>query len=190
MSLAKEQNMDNKIIFVGGIHGVGKTSLCAKLTNRMGVDYFSASQLIKKLKIDHCDNKNKAVKDIGNNQELLLTAIGQYVDKNSATILDGHFCLLNSNHEITQISKETFEDISPIAIIVLYDSILNISSKITNRDGVSYDINLLSSFQSEEIKYSTDIAGQLQIPYLLFDVSDDISGIVDFITNLKNGKMQ
>ena len=89
-----------------------------------------------------------------------------------------------------QISKETFEDISPIAIIVLYDSILNISSKITNRDGVSYDTNLLSSFQNEEIKYSIDIAGQLQIPYLLFDVSDDISGIVDFITNLTNGEMQ
>lgn len=182
--------MRNKIIFIGGIHGVGKTSLCEELSNRTGAHYFSASKLIKRLKKDYCDNKNKAVKDIDGNQELLLTAINQYIDKNLTTLLDGHFCLLSSTYEVARISKKTFDDISPIAIIVLYDSISSISSKIANRDDVKYDVNLLSSFQNEEINYSKNIAGKLKIPYLLFDVSHDKSEIVDFITNLTNMEIQ
>ena len=177
--------MNTKIIFVGGIHGVGKTSLCEKLSNRIGLNYFSASQLIRKQKDRHRDSKDKAVKDISNNQEILLTAINQFIDHNLIVLLDGHFCLLNLNYEIIQIPQKTFEDISPIAIIILYDSILNIYRKITNRDGVNYDIDLLSSFQDKEIEYSMDIANKLEVPYLLFDVLSDISVVVEFITDLK-----
>ncbi len=121
---------------------------------------------------------------------MLLAAIDKYIDQNSITILDGHFCLLNSNHEITKIPKATFEGILPIAIIVLHDSISNISNKITNRDGVSYDINLLSSFQNEEMKYSADIADDLQIPFLLFDVSGDMSEMVNFIDCVTDRKVK
>ena len=59
--------MDNKIIFIGGIHGVGKTSLCVRLTDSKGINNFSASQLIKMLKTDYSDDKNKGVKNISNN---------------------------------------------------------------------------------------------------------------------------
>lgn len=176
--------MTNKIIFVGGIHGVGKTWLCEKLVDEMEVKHFSASQLIKDLKKNHSVNNYKGVKNINNNQKLLLLAVNQYADRDLTIILDGHFCLLNLEHEIKQISKETFVNMSPIAIIVLYDSILNISKKISNRDGVRYDIDLLSSFQDEEIKYSEDVAKYLQVPYLLFDVSDDIAVVKEFIVKL------
>lgn len=98
--------MANKIIFIGGIHGVGKTSLCEELSNQIGTHYFSASKLIKRLKKDHCDNENKAVKDIDGNQELLLTAINQYINKNIIVLLDGHFCLLSSTYEVTLIPKK------------------------------------------------------------------------------------
>lgn len=163
---------------------MGKTWFCKNLEDRMMIKHFSASQLIKELKKDHFVDTNKSVKNIDDNQELLLSAISQYVDRDLPVILDGHFCLLNSEQEIKQVPKETFVSISPFAIIALYDSIVNISKKISNRDGVRYDFDLLSSFQDKEIKFSENIARYLRVPYLSFDASDDISVVEDFIVKL------
>ena len=176
--------MENNIIFVGGIHGVGKTTLCKKLSDYLHIKHYSASQLIKMLKNEDSDNRNKGVKNISNNQDLLITAINQYIKKGAATILDGHFCLLNTKHVVMRIPKETFSSISPIAIIILHDTVSNIESKISQRDTISYDVNLLSLFQDDEIRYSTEIANYLEIPYLLFDVSDDIAVLNKFMTKL------
>jgi hypothetical protein len=86
--LAKKADMDNNLIFVGGIHGVGKTTLCKKLTEELHFNHYSASQLIKMLKSENGDgdNKNKGVKNIDGNQDLLITAINQYLDKNTPTL--------------------------------------------------------------------------------------------------------
>lgn len=179
--------MDKKIIFVGGIHGVGKTTLCKQLASSLCIDHYSASQLISMLKKHTSENDNKKVKNISGNQSLLISAINQYLDKDTATILDGHFCLLNTNSEISRIPKETFNDISPIAIITLHDEIANIEKKIKNRDGTDYDAKLLSSFQEEEIMYSTDIANILDIPHLIFNVSGNSNELSTFIMDLTGG---
>ncbi len=169
---------------MGGIHGVGKTTLCKKLTKHLNINHYSASQLIKMLRNENDDNRNKGVKNISGNQDLLLTAISRYINKSITSILDGHFCLLNANHEIKRIPKETFSDISPVAIILLHDTIANIEHKISQRDAITYEANLLSSFQENEIQHSSEIAKGLEIPYLLLDVSDNIDELKNFITSL------
>ena len=169
---------------MGGIHGVGKTTLCKKLTKLLSINHYSASQLIKKLNNEVDDNRNKGVKNISGNQDLLLTAINQYINDAETTILDSHFCLLNAEHKVSRIPKEAFSGISPVAIILLHDSIANIVKKISRRDSISYESSLLLSFQDEEIQYSIEIAKELEIPHLLFDVTDDVSELKNFITNL------
>ena len=180
--------MDKNIIFVGGIHGVGKTTLCEKISDELHIKHYSASQLIKMIKNGDGDNRNKGVKNIKSNQNLLMAAIDQYLDKSTIAILDGHFCLLNTKHEIKRIPKETFVAISPIAIITLHDAIANIENKITRRDGINYNVNLLSSFQDEEISYSANVANYLEVPNLLFGVSDNIVGLINFITKIIDRK--
>lgn len=180
--------MDKNIIFIGGIHGVGKTTLCKKITEKSHIKHYSAGQLIKMLKNGDGDIRDKGVKNINSNQDLLVAAIDQYLDKSTFAILDGHFCLLNTKHEINRIPKEAFEAISPIAIITLHDAVTNIENKIMRRDGIKYNVNLLSSFQNEEIIYSADIADYLGIPHLLFDVSDNITSLINFITKLIDRK--
>lgn len=38
----------SNIIFIAGIHGVGKSTLCKKLSSRYNIEHYSASELIKK----------------------------------------------------------------------------------------------------------------------------------------------
>ncbi len=180
--------MMRKLIFVGGIHGVGKTWLCQSLKDTIGIDHFSASQLIMNLKDEQLYDKDKSVINIDGNQDILLNSINKYISPNAIAFLDGHFCLLNSKHEIEPIPIETFIGIAPTAIIVLYDTIDNIDQKISGRDGVKYDYDFLSYFQDEEIKYSKYIAEYLRVPYLAFNVTEDIGRICDFIDKLQFGK--
>ncbi len=177
--------MDKRAIFIGGIHGVGKTTLCEELTMKMNIKHYSASSLIKMLNQEYDgNNQDKKVQNISDNQNLLMLAINQYIDQTAFYFLDGHFCLLDSKSTISMIPKEIFESIKPIGIIVLHDSIRNISKRITNRDRVEYDNNLLFSFQESEIEYSGYIANALQIPHMSFNMSNDIQIIIDFVTNL------
>ncbi len=173
--------MTRSIIFVGGIHGVGKTYLCKSLEESLSFKHYSASQLIKSLKDGQSVSIDKRVANIDGNQQLLLTAISEYIKPDVTAVLDGHFCLLNNKKKIEYIPVEIFSCISPISIIVLHDSIKNIGNKISGRDGVRYNYELLTTFQEKEIEYSQYIAQHLHIPYLVFDVADDIAEVEDFI---------
>jgi len=176
--------MDNKAIFIGGIHGVGKTTLCEELKKKVGIRHYSASSLIKTLKNDDEDDFNKQVKNITGNQKLLITAIIKYVDRSSPYLLDGHFCLLDTNNIINNVPIVTFKDISPAGIILLHDSIENIQNKIMGRDGKKYESDLLLQFQDGEIKYSKEVADKMKIPYISFNVLDDVTLIIDFVKNI------
>jgi len=178
----------SKIIFVGGIHGVGKTWQCQRLAGMMAIDHYSDSRLIMDLKGEQSYDADKSVKNIDSNQDILLSAIKKYIDQDVVAIIDGHFCLFNAEHEIKKIPMKTFMGIAPIAIIVLYDTIGNISNKIYSRDNVIYDYDFLSSFQDKEIKYSKYIAEYLRVPYLMFNVSEDIGVIKGFIDKLRLDK--
>jgi len=179
--------MTRKIIFVAGIHGVGKTYLCHRLEGLMSVDHFSASQLISEFKCEKSNSTDKSVKSINNNQELLLRAIEKYIQTTRPTLLDGHCCLLNSDSQVERIPIEIFMGIEPCSVIVLYDEISSLVEKISGRDGVSYDAKLISYFQDEEIKYAREIAERLRVPYLKFNVAKGLDSIKDFIGNLNIG---
>jgi len=177
-----------RIIFVGGIHGVGKTWVCQRLESTMSISHFTDSQLIRKLKDEKPNNTDKSVKNINSNQDILLNAIEKYIHPDRLTLLDGHFCLLNSDHEVERIPMETFKRIAPCTIIVLFDTIKNISKRISGRDGISYDYDFLSYFQDKEIKYANKIAEHSGVPYLKFDVAEGVDSMVNFIDKLQLGK--
>lgn len=179
--------MEKILVFVGGVHGVGKTTLCKKLESETGFTHYSASDLIKKVKSEAVEEGKKAVRNIKGNQEILVVAIDKYLNETDTTILDGHFCLLDPEQKISKIPAETFIEISPSAIAVAFDAPENIREKINNRDGSNYDLELIRLFQSAEIEYSKEIAERLIIPHFLFDVSNDMTSFVKFIEDTRKG---
>ncbi|MEH2380607.1 MAG: ATP-binding protein [Nostoc sp.] len=172
-----------KIIFVGGVHGVGKTTLCKKIKSRFNIEHFSASNLIARENAEE-HVRNKQVENIAENQDILVKAISKYLKNDNTYLIDGHFCLLNKDNEITKIPYSTYEGICPSAIILLVDEPENIYTRLSSRDSIKHNLALLRSFQEQEIYYAEYIRDKLNIPYLMCNASKCEDKIYTFIEGL------
>ncbi|MBK7669563.1 MAG: AAA family ATPase [Sphingobacteriaceae bacterium] len=86
--------MLENISFVGGIHGVGKSTICKSICGKFNINYLSASEVLKWSKLN-TDIKNKKVDDISFTQDLLINGLNEQVNKSEHYILAGHYCLFN-----------------------------------------------------------------------------------------------
>lgn len=58
----------NRIVFVGGIYGVGKSAVCKSITDKQDdLHYYSSSELI-----NWRNSKDKEVDDVQGNQDILV----------------------------------------------------------------------------------------------------------------------
>ena len=172
---------NHKVIFVAGIHGVGKTTLCNELSSKFNMNHFSASDLIARER-ETQRLRNKRVEDIDGNQDHLIVAIDKLFNNTDWYLLDGHFCLLNQDNEVTRIPYSTYEGIAPTAVLVLVDEPTKIYDRLILRDDTKYDLAVLKAFQEEEIAYAEFIRDNLNIPYLQSNPTtgkDDIFTFVD-----------
>ncbi|SFP18213.1 ATP-binding protein [Salibacterium halotolerans] len=168
------------MIFVGGIHGVGKGYFCNKIAELFNISHYTASDLIS-LKSHNKLSKNKKVHNAEKNQFLLLLAIKELSLKNTPFLLDGHFSLLNHKNEITDVPIKTFQELKPLTIIVLENKIETIQGNLKKRDGKVYERKLLGDFQTREKTYSREIANLLDIPYKNCDLSKPLFEIENFL---------
>ncbi|MDT4288838.1 AAA family ATPase [Methylomonas sp. MO1] len=152
-----------KVIFVSGVHGVGKGYLCSEINKRINLPIFSASSLIKDIKRGEIDT-NKNVLDADSNQDHLITALKHLQTDSKYILLDGHFCLFDGEN-IINISIDIFESIPIEVIIELTDTPEKIYSRLHNRDGNSLDISVIENFQNEEKARSEIISQHLSVPY-------------------------
>lgn len=152
-SVSDKSIMKRKIIFIGGVHGVGKTSLCTNVCDVLGIEHYSASNLIKKVK-NITFPTNKHIEGIEENQDSLIIAVDRYMSCQTVCLLDGHFCLLEERGDVVPVPISTFSSLSPIAIIVLYDDPSNIFARIQSRDGEASAADAIEAFQDREIAYS------------------------------------
>lgn len=168
------------IIFVSGIHGVGKTYFCNMIKEELGIKNYSASQLIARRREEDFP-ADKFVSDITDNQMLLLDAINELRQAGEEFILDGHFCLLNEEGIITRISMETYTLLKPDMMILLMESPKIIAARRFQRDGIRQDECTVNDFQEAEKAYATEIARQLNIPLEISGGASDLGRIVKII---------
>lgn len=168
------------VIFVSGIHGVGKTYFCNMMKKRLNVESYSASQLIAARRNERF-SENKLVSDIDDNQDLLVAAIDELRKAGKEFILDGHFCLLNEEGVITRIPMETYTLLKPDTMILLLESPKIIAERRFQRDGIRQDECTINDFQCAEKAYAIEIAGQLNIPLEVSSGASDWGRIVEII---------
>ena len=85
--------MSGLTIFVAGIYGTGKSTLCSALSERLRIPAFSAGDLISAVNSERY-GANKAVADKDNNQVLLAKRVRELGQEHEQIILAGHFCIL------------------------------------------------------------------------------------------------
>src|SRR5690606_39125373 len=110
------------IAFIGGIHGVGKSTICRNICSELNFEYLSASELLKWKEINE-DAKNKKVKDIPETQNRLIIGLTNAVQSGKYYLLDGHYCLLNSKDEIVNVPLDTFRQMNPISLHIILGDI-------------------------------------------------------------------
>ena len=175
--------MGRKIIFIGGVHGVGKTTLCTKICDSLNINHYSASDLIKKVsKLEFPSDKR--INGIKKNQDSLITAVDMHIDPDIVCLLDGHFCLLNEYGKVTEVPITTFTDLSPLAIVVLTDKPGSIISRIKTRDDNEMNAEDISAFQERELEHSKRVSKLLDIPWLSANPIEDMSQINTFISDI------
>lgn len=160
----------NNIIFIGGIHGVGKGTICKEIASKTSLIHITASEILKWNEIS--STSNKLVNNISSTQERLIHGLKNLIEKDKQYLLDGHFCLLNSFGEPCKIEEETFDNINPKIISIVIDDVENISKRLETRDNKKYDIIVLNKLQEMEIEYAKYLSKKYNIQYIEIKNSD------------------
>ena len=161
----------NNIAFIGGIHGVGKSSICRQLCVNNKVTYLSASELLKWSDMNE-DGRNKKVTDIPVTQNKLIDGLNHTIQTDTFYLLDGHYCLLDSEMKIVKIPKITFQQINPVVLYLIIGDSQKIKDKLEERDRRLYDLRLLDEMQTNEVAYARELATSLNIVLQVADLVD------------------
>ena len=100
------------------------------------------------LELHWVDPTQKEVEDVSANQDRLIVYLRKIVDVDKPYLLDGHFCLKNTDGQIENIPLETFKAIDPEFIVLLEEDIELVSKRLNRRDGKTYDSDFLTRMAS------------------------------------------
>lgn len=150
------------MIFLGGVHGVGKTSMCAGVSERFGLQVISASAIIRAERAQPSSDSRTAVLNVGGNQGLLVRGVQRIVaDAPDRYLLDGHFALRTLAGHIEEIDADVFRAIGVSGLVCLIDDPAAIAQRLSTRDGVVHDAVAISDLQSAELRSAEAVSGTL-----------------------------
>ncbi len=175
--------MVDNLIFVGGIHGVGKSKICQEICSELNLEYLSASNVLKWKEINEQSN-SKIVKNVNNNQNRLLDGLKNILNNEKDYVLEGHYCLLNKENKIENISSKIFQKIKPKSLFIILGELKEIKRRLKERDGRDYEIDFLDRFQKKELDHAKILSKTLNIP-LYICKNDNYLSIFNFMSEIK-----
>ena len=105
-------------------------------------------------------------KNIASTQSRLIKGLENLIRTDEKYLLDGHFCLLNSEGIPNRIDEDTFDQINLKAIAIVIDVVEKIAKRLEARDGKIYDVKVLNELQQMEIEYAKYLSDKYSIPYI------------------------
>jgi len=163
-------SVESHMVFLGGIHGVGKSTICNEIFEGVGYQCVSASSLISAY--GRKTDLNKRVDHIEDNQLVLLEALNKAKAKNWRLLLDGHFTLINGQGEVEPIDVEVFRAMRPNQLILIKGKPDEIAERLQSRDKKSWSKSFLSKFQKAEEAHARYVAKSIGVPLRI--ISNDI----------------
>lgn len=141
------------VLFVGGVHGVGKSTYCEAAAARHQCLHVRASDVIRQLKASAAPVRTKLVTNVDANQDLLLLEFEQVKRKTNAglILLNGHFVLRNANGAIQRLQTPVFTALGLTGLLCFEDDPLAIATRMSERDQIPVDVDDIASLQAEEL---------------------------------------
>lgn len=160
-------------IFVGGVHGVGKSTCCEQAARALGIQHRSASAMIKSQQAEAISTTSKAVVSPAANQRLLIQAVTTFFTTGEKMLLlDGHFTIPTTAGQVERIPVEVFKALIVSGIVVLVEKPHVIRNHRKGRDGTAPDVTAIEVAQSMELVHARTIARALACPFASFAPND------------------
>ena len=175
--------MEKGIIFVAGTYGVGKSTLCDKLSKKLNIPSYSSGDLISEIN-GEIYGANKVVKDKTANQNILISAVKRKLSLNPVFMLAGHFCIFNKSGEVELLPEFVYKEMPISKIILLETEIDTIINNIRSRDNKLYSLDAIKSLILTERKQAEIISEQLNLPLHVHEMNfnqTDVEKISDII---------
>ncbi len=169
-----------KVVFISGVHGAGKGTLCRKLDDQLGIKSYSASELIKR-NSDYIED-SKLVDSTDKNQAALIRGLAS-IDADRL-LLDGHFCLLNKNMEIIELDYGVFDAMSLSLVVFVECEPEELQRRLMARDQSSFSVELLRKFQNSEYRRATRFCLERNIQFIKFISGDDEMNVYSVISEM------
>lgn len=176
--------MNKGICFVAGIYGVGKSTICQKLSEITSIPFYSAGDLISEVNGESY-GANKVVKNKDQNQDILLKAVEHKLQCVSLIILAGHFCIFDRNLNVELLPEYVFKQLHISKFILLEASIEQIDNNIQRRDTKKYAVDAIKTIKEMEHIQACKIAEKLKIPLLVHEMQyneSDVIKLLPFLT--------
>lgn len=155
--------MCGKVIFVAGLYGVGKSTLCNKVSEYLNIPAFSSSDLISE-KNGEKYGANKTVKNKDNNQKLLINSVKEKTAKSPQILLAGHFCIFDVHNKVEFLPEFVYKELDLSKIILLEADANTIIENLQKRDHKKYTIENINELLVAESLQAQKIAIELNIP--------------------------
>lgn len=170
----------SNIVFVGGIHGVGKTTICERAAKQFEIVHLVAGHIIRE-RVRSASDGGKGVESVDDNQDALVTGLSTRVSKGQTLLLDGHFALLMASGKIQRIPFQTYESIAPSAVLLIKDDPQEIAFRLNSRDGKRYEASDLAHLQLEEEANAKAVCERLSTPLVVAHPNDGFEALVGLV---------
>lgn len=176
----------NGLYFVAGAYGVGKSTLCEKISSVLNIPFYSSGDLISKVNGESY-GANKTVKDKTQNQNILVPAVNQLYLRYPTMLLAGHFCIFDKNTKVDVLPEDVFSQLKIIKIILLEADEETIVNHLAKRDNKFYLKEQIVELQSTERSQALKIASELEIPIVIHRMKFDDCDIDEILIKIKEG---
>jgi len=157
------------VIFLTGVHGVGKGYLGAPVAKSLGMDHFTASQLIREEKGRATWGADKRVAEVDDNQAALIRAVHHHRELGHDILLDGHFVLRGMSGELVRLERDVFANLQLSGVILLTEDAQIIAGRLVDRDGIAITPESISDHAAEVYAHVNDVCSKLNVPLVVLD---------------------
>jgi adenylate kinase len=174
-------------VFVAGIYGVGKSTLCNNLSDALCIPYFSASDLISSINGEKY-GANKKVANKYNNQDILSYEVRKQLQISSRIILAGHFCIFNNEYGVDCLQDSIYSKLNIESILLLEADINIVLGNLNKRDKITYDYDQLAALALEEKKSAQRVAEKIECNLFVHRMNFNNKDIDECISYIDEGR--